>query len=89
MPIYIYFCEKCKKDFKALHSIKEKYISCHEVEKCNESGSLKRIPSNFSAQHKKQEQTHKVGSLVKDFIESNKEDLKKEKEALRDQEYEE
>jgi len=89
MPIYIYFCEKCKKEFKAFHSIKEKYISCHEVEKCNESGSLKRIPSSFSAQYKKQEQEPKVGSLVKDFIESNKEDLKKEKEALSNKEYKE
>ena len=62
MPIYIYFCEKCEKEFKAFHSIKEKYISCHEIEKCNESGSLRRLPSNFSAQYKKQEQKGNISS---------------------------
>ena len=87
MPIYVYFCEKCEKEFKALHSIKEKYIICQEIEVCEMSGTLRRLPSNFSAYHKQKEQEHKVGSLVKELIESNKEDLKKEKETLRGQEY--
>ena len=89
MPIYVYFCDKCEKEFKALHSIKEKYTICQEIKDCEMSGTLKRLPSNFSTHHKQKEQEHKVGSLVKDFIESNKEDLKKEKEILRNQEYKE
>ena len=82
-------CEKCGKELKALHSIKEKYTTCQEIEDCELKGELKRLPSNFCTQYEQQTQEHKVGSLVKDFIESNKEDLKKEKEALRNQEYKE
>jgi len=89
MPIYVYLCEKCGKELKALHSIKEKYTTCQEIEDCEFKGELKRLPSNFCTQYEQQTQEHKVGSLVKDFIESNKEDLKKEKEALRNQEYKE
>jgi putative FmdB family regulatory protein len=89
MPIYVYSCEECGKEFKARHSIKEKYTSCQEIEDCEMSGTLKRLPSNFCTQHKQFEQERKVGSLVKDFIESNKEDLKIEKEILRNQEYKE
>jgi putative FmdB family regulatory protein len=89
MPIYVYLCEECGKELKALHSIKEKYTSCQEIEDCETSGTLRRLPSNFCTQYKQQEQERKVGSLVKDLIESNKEDLKKEKEALRNQEYKE
>jgi putative FmdB family regulatory protein len=89
MPIYVYFCEECGKELKALHSIKEKYTSCQEIEDCDIKGQLKRLPSNFSAQYKKQEKEQKVGSLVKDFIEETREELKGEKETLRNQEYEE
>jgi len=89
MPIYVYLCEECGKEIKARHSIKEKYTACQEIEDCKMNGTLRRLPSNFRAQYKQQEQERKVGSLVKDFIEDNKEDLKKEKEALRNQEYKE
>ena len=88
MPIYVYFCEECGKELKARHSIKEKYMICQEVEDCAMSGTLRRLPSNFCTQHEQHKQERKVGSVVKDFIESNKEDIKKEKETLRNQEYE-
>jgi predicted nucleic acid-binding Zn ribbon protein len=86
MPLYVYFCEKCEKELKAFHSIKEKYITCHEIDDCELSGTLTRVPSNFSTKIKKEDK-RKVGSIVHEFIENNKEDLKKEKETLRDQEY--
>ena len=89
MPIYIYFCEECGKELKALHSIKEKYIHCQEIKDCDAKGQLKRLPSNFSACRPKQDKKQKVGSLVKDFIEETKEALKSEKETLREQEYKE
>ena len=89
MPIYVYLCEECGKELKALHSIKEKYTNCAEIEDCNTGGALKRLPSNFSAQYEKQEKQQKVGSLVKDFIEEAREELKSEKGTLRKQEYEE
>ena len=89
MPIYVYFCEECEKELKTLHSIKEKYTNCQEIEDCERKGQLKRLPSNFSAQYKKQEKKQKVGSLVKDFIEETREELKSEKETLREQEYKE
>ena len=89
VPIYVYFCEECEKELKTLHSIKEKYTVCQEIENCELEGKLRRLPSNFSTQYKKQEKKQKVGSLVKDFIEDTRDDLKKEKETLRKQEYEE
>ena len=89
MPIYVYFCEECKKELKTFHSIKEKYTTCQEIEDCKFKGKIRRLPSNFSAQYKKQEKEQKVGSLVKEFIEDTREELKGEKDALRNQEYEE
>ena len=89
MPIYVYFCEECGKESKVLHSIKEKYTVCNEANDSDCTGTLKRLPSNFSAQYKKQDKKYKFGSLVKDFIEETREELKGEKETLRNQEYEE
>tara|TARA_R110002110_G_C12901746_1_gene665014 strand:- start:198 stop:467 length:270 start_codon:yes stop_codon:yes gene_type:complete len=89
MPIYVYFCEKCEKELKALHSVKEKYTACQEIEDCKNKGNLTRIPSNFSSQYVKQEQEQKVGALVEDFIEETRDELKNEKKILRNQEYRE
>ena len=89
MPIYVYFCEECGKELKALHSIKEKYTNCQEIEDCDINGKIKRLPSNFSTQYKKQEKENKVGTVVKDFIEESREELKSEKETLRSQEHKE
>ena len=85
----MYLCEECGKELKTRHSIKEKYTNCQEIEDCELKGDLRRLPSNFSAQYKKQEKKQKVGSLVNDFIEETREELKGEKEILRNQEYEE
>jgi putative FmdB family regulatory protein len=87
MPIYIYFCTKCEKEFKVFHSIKEKYETCMQATECIQSGSLKRMPSNFSLAIKNKSENGKVGNLVEKFIEDNKQDLKKEKEILRSREY--
>ena len=89
MPIYVYFCEKCEKELKARHSVKEKYTACQEIEDCKNEGVLTRIPSNFSSQSAKQEQKQKVGALTEDFIEETRDELKNEKKILRGQEYKE
>ena len=83
MPIYLYRCTSCKSEFKESHSMTERITDC---DICELSNTLIRLPSNF-AFFKKEEKEHKVGSLVHEFIEENKEDIKKEKERLRQQEY--
>ena len=88
MPRYVYFCEKCQEEFQTFHSIKEKYSVCNEATECSGSGELKRLPSSFSRSKKElEEKTTKPGSLVNEFIEKNKQDLKDEKKTLRKQEY--
>ena len=89
MPIYLYLCEECGKEIKSLHSIKEKYSFCQEILECDKSGSLKRLPSNFSTNLKQKDKDKKVGELVNEFIEDAHQEVKKEKEKLRSQEYEE
>jgi len=85
MPIYLYRCTNCKNEFKESHSMAERIVDC---ETCELSDTLIRLPSNF-AFFRKEEKERKVGSLVQEHIEDSKEELQKEKEQLRQQEYKE
>ena len=86
MPRYTYQCEKCEKLFQIAHSIKEKYDTCTQCDKeCKDKGGLKRIPSIPLVVSKKKRQP--VGVLVKSFIEETREDLKQEKQNLKEEEY--
>ena len=85
MRRYIYKCEECDIIFQTIHSIKEKLTDCEE---CDTVGVLKRIPSIPLVLSSKQgEEKRQVGSLVKEYIENVKEDLKDEKEDLSSQVY--
>jgi len=84
MPKYQYFCESCKTGFEILHSIKESLEKC---EACSEL-TLRRVPSIPTYLTKKEgEDQAEVGSLVEEYIEKNREELKKEKKKLKEVEY--
>lgn len=85
MPRYIYKCQACEIVFQKVHSIKEKLKDCEE---CETKGVLQRIPSMPLVLTKKQSNEKKeVGSLVKEYIEDVKEELKQEKKELSNQIY--
>ena len=85
MPRYIYKCQNCEVVFQTIHSIKEKLKDC---EACEEEDTLVRIPSMPMVLTKKEDkQKRQVGSLVKEYIENVKEDLKDEKRELSSQVY--
>ena len=83
MPVYSYRCANCQSEFKENHPMTERLTDC---EVCGLSDTLVRLPSEF-AFFRNEKKEKQVGSLVEEYIESNKEDLKKEKEKLSNQEY--
>ena len=86
MPRYVYQCQECEKVFQIVHSIKERYSSCEECCDCKEGGGLNRIPSiplTFKFDKKQ-----KVGTIVKEYINDTKKEVKKEKERLKKVEFE-
>ena len=83
MPRYTYACKKCEKIFEVTHSMNEKLENCN-LSDCD--GFLKRIPGIIN---KKIAKNTKTGQEVKKFIEETKNEVKKEKEKLKKQEYKE
>lgn len=81
MPRYHYHCDKCDADFEYYHAMSEKKTTC---EVCNQQTLLK-VPS-FSGIIKKEDK-HKVGTIVENYIEEAKEELKREKENIKKVEY--
>ena len=80
MPLYSYRCSHCELVFEKLHGMAEKLIDC---EFCNEKKCLERIPGkiNISAT------TSNAGKIVKEFIDSAKEELKRDRNKLSKQEH--
>jgi putative FmdB family regulatory protein len=81
MPRYTYHCEKCDNLFEYYHGMSEKKTEC---EVCKEQTLLK-LP-HFSGTIKKQS-NQKVGSIVESYIEEAREEIKKEKDELKNKEY--
>tara|TARA_Y100000034_G_scaffold93791_1_gene113567 strand:- start:5458 stop:5709 length:252 start_codon:yes stop_codon:yes gene_type:complete len=81
MPRYTYVCKKCEKTFETTHSMHERLENCNFLD-CD--GTLKRIPPIVN---KKKVKNDKVGQEVKSFIEKTKNEVKKEKQRLKKQEY--
>ena len=73
MPVYSYRCANCQSEFKENHPMTERLTDC---EVWGLSDTLVRLPSEF-AFFRKEKKEKQVGSLVEEYIESNKEDLKK------------
>ena len=85
MPRYTYRCSDCDYAFKAAHPIKDRLTDCPA---CNVAGALVRTPANFTTS-RKYETKEKVGDVVRSSIEEFKEDLRREKQQLVTQGYEE
>ena len=84
MPRYMYRCEECEKMFDVFHSITIKHKTCSEIGESDCSGSLTRIPS-FSSYIKKQKNS--AGKLTNEAITKAAEELKDQKNKLRNREY--
>ena len=78
MPVYIYRCRSCKKEFEAKHSMsfdEQKCISC-------DSADVFKIPS-LNIEHHRRIHTNRAGRIVDKYIKETKETIKKEKTDLR------
>ena len=81
MPRYTYHCEKCDNIFEYYHTMSEKKTEC---EVCKEQTLLK-LP-HFSGTIKKQS-TEKVGSIVESYIEETREEIRREKQDMRNKDF--
>jgi len=86
MPKYVYHCKECGEDFTVKHSLKEVVEICHL---CNSPTKPLRRPSTIFLNKKSGNigSKVKVGSVVKETIESVREDLRIEQERLTKREY--
>tara|TARA_Y100000593_G_C4233906_1_gene298462 strand:+ start:288 stop:539 length:252 start_codon:yes stop_codon:yes gene_type:complete len=83
VPKYCYKCKECEVEFEVRHSIKEKLYDCKT---CDNEQSLQRIPQLTNIPKSSTVGKQKAGSLVKEFIEANREVLKEQKEQRKDYE---
>ena len=83
MPKYSYRCSFCNQENDFYHSMMEEISDCPQ---CGSEATMIKLPSNFSLfKNKKQAKT---GDLVKAAIAENNEELKQEKQKLREIVYE-
>lgn len=79
MPVYVYKCSSCEEICEKIHGMTEEMSDlCYSCD----VGSLHKIPSHISVR-----QISNVGNVVRGFIQSTKEDNRKEKENLSNKEY--
>jgi putative FmdB family regulatory protein len=78
MPIYVYGCSECGTHFTVSHGMEETQACC---ESC-ESVDIRRVPTSFTNLSKRIEKVKKVGEMTKEFIESSREELSKQKQDL-------
>ncbi len=82
MPKYVYHCKCCTYEFEIRHSIRDRLYDCPE---CDIAESLIRVPQ-LTQKQVKEEKPIKTGQLVKEYIESNREILKEERQNIEDYE---
>ena len=73
MPKYCYRCKNCEYQFEVRHAMRDRLYDC---EKCGLPEVLVRIPQLV---YKQSIEPEKTGSLVKEYIEKNREVLKEQK----------
>tara|TARA_R100000664_G_scaffold33559_1_gene51008 strand:- start:1637 stop:1897 length:261 start_codon:yes stop_codon:yes gene_type:complete len=84
MPTYAYECKSCQIVFEEFHSMSETVNTC---KRCG--SSVKRIISkSLNVKKNNNFKREKVGSVVKQYIENVKEELKVEKKRVSSTEYE-
>ena len=76
MPKYCYKCSECESEIEARHGMTERLTDCKV---CDNQGVLIRIPQLTNIVRKQEQGEQKTGSLVKDYIQQNKEILKEQK----------
>jgi putative FmdB family regulatory protein len=80
VPKYSYRCSRCDEETYFYHSVSDKKEDCPS---CNETKSLKKLPSRFSLST--QDRENKVGDIVKKSIDEFSADLNEEKEKLKNE----
>jgi len=84
MPRYNYHCESCNEYFEIKHGMTESLENCISCE----SSGFRRVPSIPTYINKiTRESDKKVGSVVEEYIEKNRESVSEEKKKLREKEY--
>ena len=79
MPIYVYECKACLKEFKVSHGMNEELEAC----KFCSSADIARKPMFFSNLSREGIQREKkVGETTKEFIENARDDLRAQKKEL-------
>jgi len=87
MPKYVYKCADCEFIFETNHSIKEKLRDCPS---CEVTDSLNRLPTSFTvAKPLGTLANKKTGTVTKEKIEQFRQELKSDKEKLKNRDYEE
>ena len=76
MPKYCYKCSECESEIEVRHGMTERLTDCKV---CDNQGVLIRIPQLTNIVRKQEQGEQKTGSLVKDYIQQNKEILKEQK----------
>ena len=76
MPKYCYKCSECGSEVEVRHGMTERLTDCKV---CDNQGVLTRIPQLTNIVRKQEQGERKTGSLVKDYIQENKEILKEQK----------
>lgn len=84
MPKYLYFCKKCEQIFETFHSIHEDLEQC---EICEEKECLERRPYSSLSVFTVGIKSKKPGDLVKNFIESSRDELNKEKNSAKKKDF--
>ena len=84
MPRYVYRCNDCQAEFLAFHTMKDVLRICRV---CGVGGDLHRIPQLTSPRVKKKAEKQKVGTIVNEYIESTKSELKKDRQKAEKEEY--
>ena len=81
MPKYVYYCSECEQYSEVRHSMSKTLQVCPA---CEIEEALTRVPSTPVALLKQgQQMKPETGNLVKEYIEENKESLKKMKKEAR------
>ena len=76
MPKYCYKCSVCANEYEVRHSMTERLEDCKV---CGSKEVLIRIPQLTNIVRKEEQGEREAGSLVKEYIEENKEILREEK----------
>jgi len=76
VPKYCYKCSECGSEVEVRHGMTERLTDCKV---CDNQGVLTRIPQLTNIVRKQEQGERKTGSLVRDYIQENKEILKEQK----------